>query len=300
MLKNFNFLFDILNDYKDNELFFLSLKIAFGLSFSVWIVSIITKNVSIVDRLWSLLPVMYSWLFTLYPVIYQNEKINARLLLTSSLVSVWGFRLTYNFWRKGGFDWKFEHEDYRWEHVRKAVNNKVLFQIFNLTFISFYQNFLILGFTLPSFYMYKFRNNPLNLGDSVNTIAYIFFLTIEIIADQQQWYFQSEKYRLKAINKLEGDYKLGFIKNGLFKYSRHPNFFAELMLWWTFYAFSVSASNQLFNYSIIGAALLNLLFFGSTKLTENITLSKYPQYEIYQRNVSRLVPWFSKPDIKYN
>jgi len=60
-------------------------------------------------------------------------------------------------------------------------------------------------------------------------------------------------------------YKRGFIKDGLFSISRHPNFFCEISIWWAVYLFSVSSMG--WNYSFLGALLLNLLFLGSTALT---------------------------------
>lgn len=60
-------------------------------------------------------------------------------------------------------------------------------------------------------------------------------------------------------------YKRGFITTGLFQYTRHPNFFCEISMWWVIYLFSVSSSGV--NLSGIGALLLNLLFLGSTALT---------------------------------
>lgn len=59
-------------------------------------------------------------------------------------------------------------------------------------------------------------------------------------------------------------------------------------MWWTIYLFSVSSSG--FNLSGIGALLLNLLFLGSTALTEKISCEKYPDYKQYQKEVSMLIP----------
>jgi hypothetical protein len=91
-------------------------------------------------------------------------------------------------------------------------------------------------------------------------------------------------------------YKLGFITDGLFKYSRHPNFFCEFSMWWVIYFFSVNSIG--FNWSGLGALLLNLLFLGSTKLTERISTEKYPAYVEYSKETSMLIPLLSKPKTK--
>jgi len=72
-----------------------------------------------------------------------------------------------------------------------------------------------------------------------------------------------------SLANLPATYKNGFITDGLFRYSRHPNFFCEISMWWVMYLFSVVSSGL--NLSGIGALLLNLLFLGSTPLTEMIS-----------------------------
>ena len=98
-------------------------------------VSEITGNYSQVDKLWSLMPVVYSFIaLAAFPT--------PRILIMSILVTIWGFRLSYNFSRKGGYNiipWKGE-EDYRWKFVRElpALKGRFRFGLFNLFFISFY------------------------------------------------------------------------------------------------------------------------------------------------------------------
>lgn len=65
----------------------------------VW--SVISGNVSKVDQLWSIVPMIYAWHFFLHEY-YINQHFNARMLLACGLISLWGIRLTYNFWKKGG------------------------------------------------------------------------------------------------------------------------------------------------------------------------------------------------------
>jgi steroid 5-alpha reductase family enzyme len=91
---------------------------------------------------------------------------------------------------------------------------------------------------------------------------------------------------------LTPEYSKGFLTRGLFAYSRHPNFFCEISLWWSFYVFAISVTKEAIHWSIVGTILLTLLFQGSTTFTETITLKKYPEYAEYQRTTSRLIPWF--------
>jgi steroid 5-alpha reductase family enzyme len=241
---------------------------------SSWLLSLITGNVSWVDRLWSLAPIGYvAWFASRAP----HEP---RLLLMLLLTTAWGIRLTYNFARKGGY--RLQSEDYRWPILRERFG-PLKFQLFNATFIAPFQNLLILGFTLPAWSALE-RPAPLGVTDLAAALLFLLFLAGETIADQQQWSFHRDKARGVAIAQ-------PFLTTGLFRYSRHPNFFCEMAMWWSFYLFSVAGSGWL-NPSIAGVVVLTLLFQGSTAMTEKISLGKYPSYADYQRTTSRLIPWF--------
>jgi steroid 5-alpha reductase family enzyme len=287
--------YDFLNYLPKNELFDLIMVMILVLSVLCWILSVINDNYSQVDRLWSIAPVLYAWTITGY-TIYKLKDYNARLIVATILLTLWGVRLTYNFYRKGGY--LSGGEDYRWPFVRQYVN-PILFQIFNVFFISFYQNVLLFLMASPAYVIYLNRNNTeLNVLDFLAATLFVICLMGETVADEQQWRFQNLKRKLLKEKKET----LGFLTYGLFKYSRHPNYFFELSLWWVFYLFSVASDSKLnwFNYSIFGTVLLTLLFQGSTWLTELISLRKYPDYAKYQQNVSRIIPWFSREWTKTN
>ena len=77
---------------------------------------------------------------------------------------------------------------------------------------------------------------------------------------------------------------------GLFRYSRHPNYFCELGMWWTFYLFAVAASGQWMHWTGLGFILLTALFIPSLRLTESISAAKYPGYRDYQDSTPALIP----------
>jgi steroid 5-alpha reductase family enzyme len=82
----------------------------------------------------------------------------------------------------------------------------------------------------------------------------------------------------------------GFITNGLWGYSRHPNFAAEQTIWFFLYQWSSYASKNLYSWAGVGPSFLVLLFQGSTWLTELITTGKYAEYAEYQQKVGMFVP----------
>jgi steroid 5-alpha reductase family enzyme len=63
-------------------------------------------------------------------------------------------------------------------------------------------------------------------------------------------------------------------------------------MWWIYYVFSIAAGAGWLNWTVTGTVLLTLVFQGSTGLTEQMSLQKYPGYADYQRATSRLMPWF--------
>ena len=253
-----------------------------------FVVGELTGNNSQVDKLWSVLPIVYVWIAAHY------GEYDPRLLLMAILVSIWGVRLTYNFSRHGAFTWKFWEgkEDYRWEVLRQKPEFQPRWKwtLFNLFFICGYQQTLILLFTLPTIVALQFKDEPLGTADWIIGVLMLFFIVYEAIADQQQWEYQSEKWRrIKNGEELSGDYKKGFLDKGLWAYSRHPNYFAEQALWLCFYFFSVSASGQWLNWSIAGSLLLIVLFQGSSNFSEEISAAKYPDYAAYQKTVARFI-----------
>ena len=254
--------------------------VAVVISAFCWIASLISRDTSWVDRIWSIAPVVYLWIFAGYA-----GFADLRLTVMAVLVTLWGARLTFNFARKGGYSGT---EDYRWAVLRSRMPAGA-FQVFNLFFIVLYQNALLVLITLPAFTAFE-RQSPFAPFDGLFAALFLVFLLGETIADQQQWNF----HRAKKAAAAQGDsVHPRFLTTGLFRYSRHPNFFFEQAQWWAIAAFGVVAAGTL-TWSIAGALFLTALFIGSTRFTESITLSKYPEYARYQAGTSPIIPWFSR------
>ncbi|KAG2177836.1 hypothetical protein INT43_003083, partial [Umbelopsis isabellina] len=255
-----------------------------------WILALLTSNYSQVDKCWSLLPVFYSWHFSIHDYLVRGQ-VHPRLILATSLITFWGMRLTYNFARKGGY--RFSDQDYRWPYMQKKIG-KLGMELLNITFIAPMQNVLLLAMAVPVYVAYLMapHSNGLNGIDFAAAGLFVMLISIEIVADQQQFNFQTRKH--KMINEkvpLYGDYKRGFLtQRGLWVYSRHPNFFCEISIWYAVYLFSVAATHQPLNWSMAGAVALHSLFMGSTWITEKISAEKYPDYKVYQQHVSMLMP----------
>jgi steroid 5-alpha reductase family enzyme len=206
----------------------------------------------------------------------------------AALVSVWGARLTFNFARKGGYSGV---EDYRWGVLRSSMP-KWQFQLFNLYFIVIYQNVILVLLALPAWTAYQNRDTAFSVLDAVLAAAFLAFTITETVADEQQWRFQTWKRDEIAAGRSPSP---RFVESGLFRYSRHPNYFFEIAQWWIFFLFAAVAAQSVLQWSVIGALLLSLLFGGSTAFTEKITLSRYPEYALYQQRTSAIVPRPARP-----
>lgn len=251
-----------------------------------WLLSVITHEHSWVDRIWSIVPAVYLWIFAA-----GGEFTDWRLNVMAVLGTLWGIRLTYNFSRKGGYGRG--GEDYRWAILRDRMPRWV-YELFNIFFIVIYQNVLLLLITLPALTILMAPSTPFSGVDIGLVILFIALLMMETVADQQQWNFhQHKKQEISAGRRPEPE----FLTTGLFAYSRHPNFFAEQAQWWVIFLFAASAVGSVFQWTILGPILLTLLFIGSTRFTESITISRYPEYAEYQKRVSMLIPWWPKKSV---
>ena len=251
----------------------------------------LTSNNSQMDKLWSLLPIAYVW------VVAVRGGLTPRLIVMAVLVTLWGARLTFNFARKGAYRLKFweGEEDYRWQVLRakKEFQPHWKWLLFNCFFISLYQNVLVLMITFPALVLMNV-STPFGWGDAVAAALMLGFIVYETVADEQQWSFQSAKWIMiregKKLEELPAPYNKGFNTQGLWGVSRHPNYFAEQAIWCCLYLFTVSGGVGIVNWSLIGALRLIVLFLGSSAFGEEISASKYPEYQKYCREVSRFFP----------
>ena len=259
-----------------------------SISILCFIVSEATRNYSQTDKLWSLMPIAYSWITVAsFP--------SPRAYIMAALVTIWGLRLSYNFYRKGGYNiipWK-GSEDYRWKVMREApaLKGRLRFGLFNLLFISFFQHVLILLFSSPILMAANYQDKSLTLIDLFAALLMMIFIVTESIADNQLYRFHKEKQKkVKEKDLYSVSVNKGFMTEGAWKYVRHPNFVSEQLIWISFYLFGVAASGQWINYTLAGPVLLVLLFAGSSRLTESISSRKYPEYAVYKKKVPRFIP----------
>jgi steroid 5-alpha reductase family enzyme len=214
-----------------------------GIALLVWLTTVVTGNYSQMDRLWPILPMVYSWAYLYTSINFTPDKRShdlntsiiktseSRLIIMSCLITAWGLRMAFTFWRRGYYS--YGHEDHRWPEVQKRFTSKLSLFLFNFIFMGFVQNWILFGYALPMWFLQtnKTSVSTLNILDYVMIGLYLFGYLIEAIADEQQQLFQTNKYKWldeqknkKSNTKFSQqeieDFKRGFMVRGLFKFSR--------------------------------------------------------------------------------
>lgn len=237
----------------------------------IFIKSTFFNHLSAGDEIWSTAPIMYAYLLS-----SNSSRNNLQLLL----ITLWGTRLSYNLWRKGGYRGL---EDYRWVTVKNRFKNPIAWKAFHVLFLCIYQMVINFQQVLPLYYT---EPGELCEKDYLLTVFALLFIVYQAISDQQQWTFQEHKksYPNDPISKI------GFAHKGLWQFCRHPNYFAELGFWWCIYGFTYNL-----NWGIAGVLTMTLLFQRVIRLTEAISSKKYPLYKTYQERTPKLIPWPSHP-----
>jgi len=234
-----------------------------------WLLSLKKNNVTHVDTMWSLFFVLNALYF------YSVFPASLRSSLIILLVLFWGVRLgiylTYRNWGKP--------EDTRYLKIRQ--NNEPHFRYKSAYIIFGFQ--AILAWIVGSILFIAIENNhPITWLDNLGFIVILFGIAYESIADYQLMQFKND---IKNRGKL--------LQSGLWKLSRHPNYFGEILVWWGFFITTLTTG---FHYNLIAPLLMTFLilrFSGVTLLEANLT-SKFDEYDNYQKKVNTIIPGFWK------
>lgn len=186
------------------------------------------------------------------------------------------------------------------------MNNRFVFFLFNVLFISLTQSLLLLLISTPAYNFLLLAQvpeaEPFGLADLAFSRVAFFFIIIEYLADHQQWNFHRAKHEYQDNARIQGEFKdqfsaedleRGFVVSGLWSWCRHPNFTAEQAVWLTLYLWSCYRTDSYLQWTGFGILGYLAIFQGSTRLTEDISAGKYPEYRDYQARVGRFIPRFS-------
>jgi len=239
----------------------------------LWVASVIAKNVSIVDLFWGLG-------FILSGVFYflKTGGNEPRKIILILLVSVWALRLSvYLAWRNIG-----KGEDFRYKQFREKYGAN------RYWWISFFQTFLLQGIlmwlisaTLLGAQIQK-QNSSLGVLDYAGIVLWIIGFCFESIGDLQLARFKNDPANKGKV-----------LDKGLWRYTRHPNYFGDSAVWWGYGFLCLAAGSYL---PVLGSVLMTALIIkvSGVALLEKSLKEQKPEYKEYIENTSAFLPWFPK------
>lgn len=248
-----------------------------GLSFLflvLWARQLKTKNANMVDGAWALSFGVCSlvWMFELW-----GQLPSWRPLMVGGLLLLWSLRLGFFLLRSRV--WGVHPEDARYRRLREQLGWGAghFFVIYQMQVV------LVLLLSLPIFVAMSSGSLEFRVWDALGVLLFIVSILGESVADRQLHGF-----------KMDSSNRGKTCQVGLWRYSRHPNYFFEWVHWWAYVAFAVGSSYWWV--SLVGplVMIVFLLKLTGVAVSERQSLRSRPDYADYQRTTSVFVPWFRK------
>lgn len=235
-----------------------------------WVLSLMRDNVTHVDSMWSLFLGMAAYTYAVF-----FDEFGPRTVLVLTLVTIWAIRLcAYLSWR----NWN-PHEDHRYAAIRK--NNQPYFWFTSIYIVFGLQALLAWIISMPLFGAIESKQ-ALNNLDILGALLFMIGFIWETVADWQLTIFKAS-----PSNK-------GHVLNtGLWRYSRHPNYFGECCVWWGFYLIAAASGAW---WTIISPVLMTLLLLkvSGVALLEKDIAERRPAYTEYIKHTNAFIPGLRK------
>ena len=239
----------------------------------LWIASLMLRDASIVDIYWGAGFVLVAWLS-----LWVSGQSSPNALLLVMMVTLWGLRLaTYLAWRNWG-----KPEDYRYAAMRERHGER--FAIVSLATVFGLQGLLMWIISLP-IQVGVARPGAWHAGVAGGVILWAAGLFFEAVGDWQLADFKANPANLGQV-----------MNRGLWRYTRHPNYFGDFLVWWGFYLVAVEPASWW--WTIIGPLLMSFLLIrvSGVRLLESSLRSRVAGYEEYLRDTSAFFPLPPKRD----
>ena len=242
----------------------------------IYLFSVIFKNASIYDPYWSVIPIVLS--------IYASwilGDFHEQNFVMLGLIGIWGIRLTINFFKTFK---NLNTQDWRYDHFKNKFPK--LWPLINLTGIHLFPTLVVFTCMLSVFeFMKTSPNVVINLSSVIAIIIILVAIVIEAVADHQMHKFLKTRQNNELINV------------GLWKRSRHPNYFGEILFWWGIYLLMLSLNDKMW-VLFLGPMLNTLMFvFISVPLAEKRQIKKNPAYLEYKKTTNTFL-LFPKKEVE--
>jgi steroid 5-alpha reductase family enzyme len=255
------------------EIVGLCLAVVLAYMTAAWLLSIVLRNASIVDVFWGL---GFAVVATVYFV--TTDGFVGRKILITALVVVWGLRLSlYILWRNWG-----KGEDYRYRAWREKAGEK-------FWWVSFFQVFFLQGALLwlisAPLLAAQFYDSPdeLTVLDLLGTLVWAIGFFFEAVGDWQLAAFKADPANKGKV-----------MQSGLWRYTRHPNYFGDATAWWGYFVIAAGTVDGL--WTLFSPVLMTLLLLrvSGVALLERAQVQTKPQYRAYIESTSAFLPWFPR------
>jgi steroid 5-alpha reductase family enzyme len=239
-----------------------------ALSTAAWLYSLVVRDASVVDALWGVSQIVIAGI-----ALTAGESVTARSWLTALLVSVWGVRLAAYLVvraRGRGEDWRHQRARARQRHfVWRSLPEVFWFQLVG--------GGLVVG--LPLFAVVAGSQPPLGWLDLVAVIIWAVGFLVEVVADLQLARFRRQRST--------GE---GLLQAGLWRYSRHPNYFGETVLWIGVALLGVAAGAWWALLSPVMVLVVILWVSGVAVMDQHLSTTRGDPFAELTRTTSAFVP----------
>lgn len=245
----------------------LSLAALLGVTTLVWLGSLVKRDASIVDVFWGLGFVLAAWIYL------ASGARTTRGWLVVALVTLWGVRLALHIlWRSRG-----QGEDYRYREMRER--NPASFPLRSLLTVFWLQGLLLWAISTPLHAAQRAEPRSLTFADGIGIALFVIGFAFEAGGDWQLARFKRDPANSGRV-----------MERGFWRYTRHPNYFGDAVVWWSFFAFAAAAGGYWSVFSPVLMTLLLLRVSGVTLLEKRLRETK-PEYRAYAERTSAFLPW---------
>jgi steroid 5-alpha reductase family enzyme len=235
----------------------------------LWLWSLKKRDASIIDAFWGPGFAILAWVHVL-----ENGMASSRGILVAALTSVWALRLGWHIARRSVG----KAEDYRYAAMRAHWGEKFWWVSFFTVFML--QAALMLAIAAP-LYAAAESSAALGLIDALGIALFLAGFACEAVADWQlRRFVASPQNRGRTL------------QTGLWRYSRHPNYFGDALLWWGLFLIGGLATGHL--WLVFSPIIMTVLLrrISGVPLTEKRMRQRRPDFESYAKRTNTFIPWF--------
>lgn len=242
--------------------------------FVFFVVAQIIKNNSIVDIGWGM-----GFVLIAISTLFVNQNFSLRSIIVTVLVTLWGGRLAYHIIKR---NWG-RPEDFRYAKWREEWGKWLIPRAFLQVFML--QGFLMLVIASSVVYINYFSNSTLGILDYLGLTIWLIGYYFEVVGDRQL-----KEFLARPENKGK------IMKDGLWQYTRHPNYFGEATMWWGIFIIALSVPGSLITIISPLTITILLLFVSGVPLLER-SMKDNPDFQIYMQETNKFFPWFPKKSV---